>query len=71
MRRPLAGSPFQPEPELEPRPADYFSVGDRVCHDKHGMGRVTAVDTAGYIRVDFGAQVLKTFDRSNRSVDLL
>lgn len=49
-RRHLSTSPFAaPEPVV---PTDY-AVADRVCHERHGLGRVVAVE-AGAIVVDFG-----------------
>ena len=35
-----------------------FEVGDRVCHDVHGMGRVIAVDSHA-VTVDFGSQPIR------------
>ncbi len=47
-----AGSPFRarPTPVIE-----VFAVGDRVTHDKFGLGRVLTLEPAGVV-VDFGAQ---------------
>lgn len=54
-RRPLANSPFQPEPE---RAVESYSVDDRVCHDVHGLGRVVSVDAHG-VTVDFGSSSVR------------
>jgi len=56
-RRHLASSPFQPGPE---EVVEVYSVDDRVIHDRYGLGRVVAVETAA-VTVDFG-------DRSVRLV---
>ncbi len=47
-----ARSPFRarPVPEIE-----QFAVGDRVTHDKFGLGRVTAEEDQAVV-VDFGSQ---------------
>lgn len=51
--RPLATSPFSnlrmPEPPPEP-----FVVGQRVTHDRHGLGRVVALEGDVASIVDFG-----------------
>ncbi len=51
-RRTLPASPFS-------RPAapavEQFAVGDRVTHDKHGLGRVVAVEDEASVIVDFGS----------------
>ena len=49
-RRHLASSPFAPREEV---PVVDYAVGDRVCHDAYGMGRVTSCEAAA-IHVDFG-----------------
>jgi hypothetical protein len=50
-RRNLPASPFirrtTPAPE-------HYVVGDRVTHDKHGLGRVVAVEGDASVIVDFG-----------------
>lgn len=51
-RRHLASSPFAP------KPADViqeFAVGDQVCHDSYGLGRVTAVEPHA-VTVDFSSR---------------
>ncbi|NDL57188.1 hypothetical protein [Phytoactinopolyspora mesophila] len=54
-RRHLASSPFLPqsEPVIEE-----FALGDRVSHDRYGVGRVTAEET-GAVTVDFGSQTVR------------
>ena len=50
-RRVLPRSPFaaQTGPDRQE-----FEVADRVCHDRHGLGRVVRVDSDAVI-VDFGS----------------
>lgn len=50
-RRHLPTSPFKPR---VPDPVKVFEVGQRVCHDKEGLGRVSSVDGAAAVVVDFG-----------------
>lgn len=51
QRRHLATSPFkaQQQPEIE-----RFAIGDRVLHDKYGLGRVIAAEDEA-VTVDFGS----------------
>ncbi|MGH3371322.1 MAG: hypothetical protein ACRDPR_15140 [Nocardioidaceae bacterium] len=55
MRPRLSSSPFRadPEPEIEP-----FAVGDRVTHDKYGLGRVIAEEPSAVV-VDFASQQVR------------
>ena len=50
-RRHLPTSPFKPP---VPEPVKVFAVGQRVSHDKEGLGLVTSVDSATSVVVDFG-----------------
>jgi hypothetical protein len=54
-RRHLASSPFPPDPEPI---IEQFAMGDMVCHDTYGMGRVIQVETAA-VTVDFRNQVVR------------
>jgi hypothetical protein len=54
-RRHLATSPFKP-PDPEP-PAERFTVGDRVTHDKYGLGTVTGVEQGTALLIDFGSHI--------------
>jgi hypothetical protein len=48
----LPNSPFNASrrtPDAEPIP-----VGAQLCHDRHGLGRVIALDGATSVIVDFG-----------------
>jgi hypothetical protein len=51
-RRVLPTSPFKPA-EIVVHSTDGFSVGDRVTHDRRGMGKVIRVDEQ-YVTVQFG-----------------
>lgn len=50
-RRHLSSSPFvaEPDPVIEE-----FAVGDRVTHDKYGLGRIVARDEVA-VTADFGS----------------
>ncbi|RPK38610.1 hypothetical protein EES37_23665 [Streptomyces sp. ADI91-18] len=51
-RRHLPSSPFKAP--VEP-PLRQFSVGDRVTHDEHGLGRVVGIEEGIAVLVDFGS----------------
>ena len=53
-KRHLPSSPFKAA--VVP-PSKLFVVGDRVTHDVHGLGRVTAVEDGVAVVVDFGAML--------------
>ncbi len=50
-----AGSPFR---DPAPQVVETFEVGDRVTHDKQGLGRVTAVHDDAVL-VDFSGRELR------------
>ncbi|GAA1391226.1 hypothetical protein GCM10009639_20870 [Kitasatospora putterlickiae] len=54
VRRPLPTSPFAPRPEA---PRKHFAAGDRVNHDRYGLGRVVSVEETADAAalVDFGS----------------
>lgn len=54
-RRHLPTSPFKPEPEPI---IETYLVGDRVCHDSYGVGRVTTTEDAA-VTVDFGSTTVR------------
>lgn len=54
-QRKQSSSPFQPKPELE---IEVYAVGDQVCHDLYGLGRVVGVE-AHAVSVDFGAKTVR------------
>ncbi|WP_433476434.1 hypothetical protein ACQPZP_04915 [Spirillospora sp. CA-142024] len=51
-RRHLPTSPFPP-PSAAP-PLQEFALHDQVTHDKHGLGRVVAIEPGTAVLVDFG-----------------
>jgi hypothetical protein len=50
----LATSPFNARRQAAPAPQQ-FEVGDRVTHDRFGMGRVTGLEGTVATCVDFGS----------------
>ncbi|TDU83877.1 hypothetical protein EV138_6341 [Kribbella voronezhensis] len=63
-RRHLSTSPFKPR---VPEPVKTFEEGDRVSHDKEGLGRITAVEGTHAVVVDLGGgrllRVVSPFDK--------
>jgi len=55
VRRHLASSPFQPEPEPT---IEQFELNDLVSHDAHGVGRVVGMET-GAVTVDFRTKTVR------------
>lgn len=70
VKRVLQGSPFN-RPVVVARPPGQFAVGDRVAHDRYGLGRVLSVDTADYLCLDFGAGGIKNLAGSDPSITKL
>ncbi len=67
-RRHLASSPFNaPAPE---EPLTRFAPGDRVTHDREGLGRVPAVEEGVAVLVDFGSRTVR-FPAPYRKLHLL
>jgi hypothetical protein len=54
QRRRLPASPFNAARDAIP-PDEVFAVGDRVCHDRHGLGRIVSVCGTVAVDADFGA----------------
>jgi hypothetical protein len=54
-RRHLATSPFS-APDAKP-PGERFAIGDKVTHDKYGLGTVTGVEEGTALIIDFGSHV--------------
>ncbi|TLQ46688.1 hypothetical protein [Streptomyces marianii] len=54
-RRHLPTSPFH-RPAPPAPPIERFDVGDRVSHDQFGLGRVTGVEGADAVLVDFSGR---------------
>ena len=63
-RRHLATSPFS-APDPEP-PGECFATGDRVTHDKYGLGTVTGVEEGAAVLIDFGSHVQRILTPSAR-----
>ncbi len=53
-RRHLPTSPFNAAREAARAKIVPIPVGARVCHERHGMGRVVALDGDQAVIVDFG-----------------
>ena len=51
-RRHLSSSPFAPPVEVD-HPT--YAVGERVCHDTFGLGRVIGVEGTAAVSIDFGS----------------
>lgn len=51
-RRHLSSSPFPPPVEAD-HPT--YAVGERVCHDTYGLGRVIGVEGTIAVSIDFGS----------------
>jgi hypothetical protein len=55
-RRTLPNSPFgKAEPSAER--TETYDVGDQVCHDRHGLGRVIQITGTSELVADFGSTV--------------
>lgn len=54
QKRRLPGSPFNALRDAIP-PDEVFAVGDRVAHDRHGLGRVVSVSGTAAVDADFGS----------------
>ncbi|MBZ2196940.1 hypothetical protein [Occultella gossypii] len=63
--RSLASSPFN-NLRLPPPPPVLFEVGQRVTHDRHGLGRVVGVEGEIATLVDFGDRVVRVAVGSGR-----
>jgi len=55
-RRPLPGSPFN-APAAPP--VKVFAIGDRVTHDRYGLGQVIGVEEEIAVLVKFGSQQVR------------
>jgi hypothetical protein len=51
-RRHLSSSPFAPPAEVD-HPT--YAIGERVCHDTFGLGRVIGVEGTVAVSIDFGS----------------
>ncbi|MPV36044.1 hypothetical protein [Georgenia subflava] len=65
----LPNSPFnagRQAPQGEPIP-----VGAQVCHDRHGLGRVVALDGPNSVIVDFGHGNARRVDLNSPRIERL
>lgn len=61
----LASSPFN-DRRVPPPPPQQFDVGQRVTHDRHGLGRVIGVEDEVAAIVDFGDRRVRVTLASGR-----
>lgn len=61
----LASSPFNDRRVPAPAPQQ-FEVGQRVTHDRYGLGRVVGLEGDVATRVDFGNRVVRVVLSSGR-----
>lgn len=54
-RRVIPGSPFNVPADTGP--AETYEVGDQVCHDRHGLGKVIESTSPQEVVADFGSTV--------------
>ena len=66
-RRPLPGSPFS-APKAPP--VKVFTLGDRVTHDRYGLGQVIGLEEDIAVLVKFGAQQVRVTAPFARMVSL-
>jgi len=64
-RRRLPGSPFNAARDAIP-PDEVFCVGDRVAHDRHGLGRVVSVSGTAAVDADFGTDIRRVSTPTSR-----
>jgi hypothetical protein len=57
-RRFMSASPFNAPANPEP-PAEQYVQGDRVTHDRYGLGRVVTVEDDTALIIDFGRQLMR------------
>ena len=68
-RRVLPGSPFKAPAALPPQ---QFTVGERVTHDRHGMGTVVGVeDNDIAVLVNFGGAGVQRISLPNAKISKL
>jgi len=66
-RRSLPTSPFRAQPVA---PIENFELGDRVSHDRFGLGRVIGVEEGIAVLVDFGSQQMRCLSPFTKLVKL-
>ena len=63
----LPTSPFN-RTESAQRALPRLEVGDRITHDRFGLGRVIHVDSSEYVSVDFGTEPVRRIPVSSRAL---
>jgi DNA helicase-2/ATP-dependent DNA helicase PcrA len=63
----LPTSPFN-RTESSQRSLPSLEVGDRITHDRFGLGRVVQIDSAEYICVDFGSQAIRRIPLASKAL---
>ena len=58
-KRRLPNSPFNAERDAALQPRTQFQIGDRVTHDRHGLGTVTGFDGDTGLHIKFGGVVYR------------
>ncbi|WP_104820563.1 hypothetical protein [Kitasatospora sp. MMS16-BH015] len=66
-RHSLPTSPFKAQPVAA---IETYEVGDRVSHDRHGLGRIVSVDGTAAVIVSFGEQRLRCASPFSKLVKL-
>ncbi|WP_199425106.1 hypothetical protein [Actinotalea solisilvae] len=66
----LATSPFNAAREAAAAKIEPVAIGDRVSHDKHGLGRAVGLDGDRAVIVDFGGDLRRVELDSPRLVRL-
>lgn len=69
-RRHLPNSPFNAAREAAAAPLEPIPVGERVSHERYGMGRVVAVEDRAVI-VDFGGGEVRRVALDSTKLDRL
>ena len=64
-RRHLPASPFNATRDAIP-PDEIFAVGDRVVHDRYGLGRVVLVMGSIAVDADFGTAIRRVSTPTSR-----
>ena len=69
QRRVLPTSPFRRD-DTPPPTTDSYHVGERVTHDRLGLGRIVDVD-AEFVTIDFGAGAIRQLRAGARCLQQL
>jgi hypothetical protein len=63
----LPTSPFKAPVAPDPK---HFTVGDRVTHDVHGLGRVVGIEDGIAVLVDFGSSQMRVLSPYSKMTKL-